>query len=59
VLVVSEEIDELFELSDRLQVIAKGKLSPPLARGQASVELVGQWMSGLWHDTREVAHAAA
>jgi simple sugar transport system ATP-binding protein len=59
VLVVSEEIDELFELSDRLQVIAKGKLSPPLARGQASVELVGQWMSGLWHDTREVAHATA
>jgi general nucleoside transport system ATP-binding protein len=59
VLVVSEEMDELFELSDRLQVMAKGKLSPPLLRSEASVELVGQWMSGLWHDTQEVAHAAA
>ncbi len=28
VLVVSEELDELFEISDRLHVIAKGRLSP-------------------------------
>jgi general nucleoside transport system ATP-binding protein len=48
VLVVSEEIEELFELSDRLQVIAKGKLSPSISRADASVELIGQWMSGLW-----------
>jgi general nucleoside transport system ATP-binding protein len=62
VLVVSEELDELFELSDRLQVIAKGKLSAPLMRSEASVELVGQWMSGLWHDkeeAKEASHAAA
>ena len=60
VLVVSEELDELFELSDRLQVIAKGKLSPSLARAEASVELVGQWMSGLWcaENSQEVLHAA-
>ncbi len=50
VLVVSEEIEELFELSDRLQVMAKGALSPSIARADASVELVGQWMSGLWSD---------
>ncbi len=50
VLVVSEEIDELFELSDRLQVIAKGRLSPSLARVDATLQLVGQWMSGLWTD---------
>jgi ABC-type uncharacterized transport system ATPase subunit len=48
VLVVSEELDELFEISDRLYVMAKGQLSPSLPRGQATVELVGQWMSGLW-----------
>ncbi len=48
VLVVSEELDELMELSDRIQVIAKGQLSPSLARAEASVELIGQWMSGLW-----------
>ncbi|MFM1989131.1 MAG: hypothetical protein RJA99_2088 [Pseudomonadota bacterium] len=48
VLVVSEELDELFELSDRLVVIAKGRVSPPIARVDASVEQVGVWMSGLW-----------
>ena len=48
VLVVSEELDELFEICDRLYVMAKGQLSPSLPRDQATVELVGQWMSGLW-----------
>jgi general nucleoside transport system ATP-binding protein len=49
VLVVSEELDELFEISDRLQVISQGKLSPSINIAQASKELIGQWMSGLWH----------
>jgi general nucleoside transport system ATP-binding protein len=49
VLVVSEELDELFEISDRLQVISQGKLSPSIGVAQASKELIGQWMSGLWH----------
>ena len=48
VLVVSEELDELFELSDRLVVVAKGRLSPSIDRAAASVEQVGIWMSGLW-----------
>lgn len=66
VLVVSEELDELFEMSDRLHVIAKGQLSPSLARAEATVELIGQWMSGLWpgaeadaDNAHEVADAAA
>ena len=53
-LVVSEELDELFEISDRLLVMAKGKISPSLEVGEASVAQVGQWMSGLW--PQEVAH---
>ncbi|TFZ01366.1 ABC transporter ATP-binding protein [Ramlibacter rhizophilus] len=48
VLMVSEELEELFEVSDRLHVIAKGRLSPAVARDRASVELIGEWMSGLW-----------
>ena len=48
VLVVSEELDELFELSDRLVVIARGKLSPSIATGDATVEQVGQWMAGIF-----------
>ena len=56
VLVVSEELDELFEICDRLYVMAKGQLSPTLPRAAATVALVGQWMSGLWHATP--VHAA-
>jgi simple sugar transport system ATP-binding protein len=48
VLVVSEELDELFEISDRLHVMAKGQLSPSLKRAEATVSQVGEWMSGLW-----------
>jgi general nucleoside transport system ATP-binding protein len=61
VLVVSEELDELFELSDRLVVIAGGKLSPPVARREATVEQIGQWMAGLFdgHNKPVGQHAAA
>ncbi len=48
VLVVSEELDELFEISDRLQVIAAGRLSPSVAVADATVAMIGAWMSGLW-----------
>ena len=58
-LVVSEELDELFEISDRLLVIAQGRISPSLATRDASIERIGQWMSGLWDDSREAEHAAA
>ena len=48
VLVVSEELEELFEVSDRLHVIARGKLSPSIPIAEATVEKIGEWMSGLW-----------
>jgi general nucleoside transport system ATP-binding protein len=48
VLVISEELEELFELSDRLFVIAGGKLSPSLPIEEATVAQVGVWMSGAW-----------
>jgi len=50
VLVVSEELEELFEVSDRLQVISKGRLSPAVPIAEASIERIGIWMSGLWDD---------
>jgi simple sugar transport system ATP-binding protein len=63
VLVVSEELEELFELSDRLHVIAKGRLSPSVVRAEATVERIGEWMSGLWPDAaakaQEAQHAQA
>jgi simple sugar transport system ATP-binding protein len=59
VLVVSEELDELFEVCDRLHVIARGKLSPSIPLAEATVEKIGEWMSGLWEDAAEVNHGAA
>jgi simple sugar transport system ATP-binding protein len=53
VLVLSEELEELFEISDRLHVIAKGRLSPSIARAKATVSLIGEWMSGLWATGRQ------
>ncbi|WP_349609553.1 MULTISPECIES: ABC transporter ATP-binding protein [Cupriavidus] len=48
ILVVSEELDELFAICDRLHVIAKGRLSPSVPTETATREQVGLWMSGLW-----------
>jgi general nucleoside transport system ATP-binding protein len=48
VLVVSEELDELFEIADRLQVMAKGCISPSVEIKDATVAQIGEWMSGLW-----------
>lgn len=48
VLVISDDLDELFEICDGLLVIAEGRLSPVKRREDTNVEEVGLWMSGLW-----------
>ena len=65
-LVVSEELDELFEISDRLLVIAQGRVSPSVPVAQATVAMIGAWMSGLWDSAApapvpvlEASHAQA
>jgi len=60
-LVVSEELDELFEICDRLVVIAQGRVSPSVPTSQATIEQIGAWMSGLWTPaaTKEAHHAEA
>jgi ABC-type uncharacterized transport system ATPase subunit len=57
-LVVSEELDELFEISDRLLVIAQGRVSPSVPVAEATVEQIGEWMSACgtrppWHHAGE------
>jgi general nucleoside transport system ATP-binding protein len=59
VLVISEDLDELFELSDRLMVMAGGRLSPSLERHEATVERIGAWMGGSFEVAQEVVHAQA
>ena len=58
ILVLSEELDELFEVSDRLAVIAKGRLSPAKPIKETNVEEIGVWMSGMWPDAGDPAHFA-
>ena len=46
IVVISEEIDELFEICDRLQVLHKGQLSPSQDVAATSVEKIGTYMIG-------------
>ena len=46
VLVLSEEIEELFMLSDRIAVLADGRLSRAVPVADTSINEVGVWMSG-------------
>ena len=50
IVVVSEDLDELFEICDTIAVIAEGRLSPARATRDTSVEEVGLWMSGQFPD---------
>jgi general nucleoside transport system ATP-binding protein len=58
-LIVSEELDELFEICDRLVVIAQGRVSPSVPTADATIEMIGEWMSGLWDKAKETNHAEA
>ncbi|QJE03369.1 ABC transporter ATP-binding protein [Massilia forsythiae] len=56
VLVLSEELDELFMMCDRIAVLAKGRLSPAVPVSATSVDRIGRWMGG---DIDTAAHADA
>jgi simple sugar transport system ATP-binding protein len=57
VLVVSEELEELFEISDALLVIAGGRISPRIPTRSATIAQIGEWMSGLWPERATAAAA--
>jgi general nucleoside transport system ATP-binding protein len=63
ILVISEELDELFEISDRIAVIARGKLSPIRETQDTNAEQIGLWMAGLFdtaaQPVAEAQHIAA
>ncbi|MGV4792033.1 ATP-binding cassette domain-containing protein [Rhizobium sp. F40D2] len=46
ILVISEELEELFELSDFIQVLHHGALSPPLVTRDTNPEEIGRYMIG-------------
>lgn len=47
VIIISEELDELFEICDRIYVMADGALSHSLERAETSIEEVGLLMTGV------------
>ena len=53
ILVISQDLDEIFANCDRIAVMAGGRLSPPVPAAQASVEQIGLIMGGA--SRREVA----
>ena len=59
VLVISQDLDELFTLSDRIAVINAGRLSPAVPAAQATVEQVGLMMGGLHEAATPKVHAHA
>jgi simple sugar transport system ATP-binding protein len=48
ILVISEELEELFDICDRIAVIARGRLSPARAVHDTNAEEIGQWMAGMF-----------
>jgi simple sugar transport system ATP-binding protein len=52
VLVVSEELDELFEICDRICVMARGRLSPGRPARETNAEDIGLLMAGSFIGTR-------
>jgi simple sugar transport system ATP-binding protein len=57
VLVVSEELDELTEICDRLCVIARGRLSPARPIRETDAESVGMMMAGSFIGAQGVERA--
>ena len=58
ILVVSEELDELFEICDRLAVIAQGRLSDPKPVRETNAEEIGLLMSGSFITAGAEGHRA-
>jgi len=58
ILVVSEELDELFEICDRLAVIAQGRLSEPKPVRETNAEEIGLLMSGSFITAGAEVHRA-
>jgi ABC-type uncharacterized transport system ATPase subunit len=56
ILLISEDLDEILALSDRILVMSKGRLSSPSTRGERTIHQLGELMAG--HGLEETADAA-
>jgi ABC-type uncharacterized transport system ATPase subunit len=51
-LIISEDLEEVLSLADRIQALVKGRLSPPIAAADADAETIGLMMAGNWDQGR-------
>ena len=62
VLMISQDLDEIFEISDRVAVLSEGRMSPTFPVESMSAEQVGLLMGGVHHEhdgqAEEASHAA-
>lgn len=59
VLIISQDLDELMEISDTFCVLEGGTLSAPQRTGSLTIEEIGLMMGGSAAATRPAAHATA
>jgi len=57
VVIISQDLEELFVLCDSISVIAGGRLSAPVPVAEATVEKIGLLMGGTHGAVAETAHA--
>ncbi len=54
ILLISEDLDEAVALSDRIQAMVRGRLSAPIAAGEADARSLGLMMTGVWETNHAV-----
>jgi simple sugar transport system ATP-binding protein len=52
ILLVSEDIDELFLLADRMSAVCDGHLSPVVKTQDTNIDQIGQWMAGTFINSK-------
>ena len=50
VLLVSEDLDEVLALADRVQAMVKGRMSPPVPVEELDASRLGRMMAGVWEE---------
>ena len=55
VILISEDLDEVLGLADRIQAIVKGRLSRPIPAEEASAQRIGLMMAGVWEQEGDAA----
>ena len=56
-LLIAEDLEELFQLSDRIAVLHKGRITGVVERKDFNYDTVGHLMVGAAHEEEGVRHA--